>query len=324
MSGAVAGGRTACRRRSAAARRSTTRSSASSSRWKNTEVTVTLDGAERRGPMHDVIVANGRWHGGGMKLAPDAEPDDGLFDIVLIGDVDKLDFVTTSPKLYKGGHVGHRGRGGAQRARRRSTRRAAADRARGRAGGHDAGALRDRAGRAAAARRRAELARARRLVVAGVGRRRRRRRRRGFGAGRGFAVDARACRRWASACPSRAAEPLLDRRRAARRSPRGPAESLAGAILELERLLRGDAGRRVLARSARSRLRRPTGAATSLIFLSMWPSVGASGERQTLRDAVDCTRQRLDICQQREVRAVDGTVIAARRWTPRRRRRSTA
>ena len=55
--------------------------------WKNTEVTVRLDDAERRGRMHDVIVANGAWHGGGMKLAPDAQPDDGLFDVVLIGDV---------------------------------------------------------------------------------------------------------------------------------------------------------------------------------------------------------------------------------------------
>jgi YegS/Rv2252/BmrU family lipid kinase len=75
--------------------------------WKNTEVTVAFEGGERRGPMHDVIVANGRWHGGGMKLAPDANPADGVFDIVLIGDVSKLDFVTTSPKLYHGGHVGH-------------------------------------------------------------------------------------------------------------------------------------------------------------------------------------------------------------------------
>jgi diacylglycerol kinase family enzyme len=42
-----------------------------------------------------------------MKLAPDARADDGLFDVVLIGDVSKLDFVTTSPKLYSGGHVRH-------------------------------------------------------------------------------------------------------------------------------------------------------------------------------------------------------------------------
>jgi len=76
--------------------------------WKNTEVTVGFDDGERRGRMHDVILANGRWHGGGMKVAPDALPDDGLFDVVLIGDVNKLDFVTTSPKLYSGKHVAHR------------------------------------------------------------------------------------------------------------------------------------------------------------------------------------------------------------------------
>jgi YegS/Rv2252/BmrU family lipid kinase len=75
--------------------------------WKNTEVTVTLDDGERHGRMHDVIVANGQWHGGGMKLAPGASPDDGFFDVVLIGDVTKLDFITTAPKLYKGNHVTH-------------------------------------------------------------------------------------------------------------------------------------------------------------------------------------------------------------------------
>ena len=75
--------------------------------WENTEVTVRLDDGERRGRMHDVIVANGVWHGGGMKLAPDAQPDDGLFDVVLIGDVSKADFLTTAPKIYKGRHVRH-------------------------------------------------------------------------------------------------------------------------------------------------------------------------------------------------------------------------
>jgi diacylglycerol kinase (ATP) len=75
--------------------------------WENTEVTVTLDDGERRGRMHDVIVANGVWHGGGMKLAPGAAPDDGLFDVVLIGDIGKVDFLTTAPKLFKGRHVAH-------------------------------------------------------------------------------------------------------------------------------------------------------------------------------------------------------------------------
>ena len=75
--------------------------------WRNTEVVVSYDGGERRGRMHDVIVANGQWHAGGMRLAPGAEADDGLFDVVLVGDVTKLDFVTTSPKLYSGRHVEH-------------------------------------------------------------------------------------------------------------------------------------------------------------------------------------------------------------------------
>jgi diacylglycerol kinase (ATP) len=75
--------------------------------WENTDVTVRFDGEERHGKMHDVIVANGVWHGGGMKLAPDASSDDGAFDVVMIGDVGKVDFLTTAPKLYKGKHVNH-------------------------------------------------------------------------------------------------------------------------------------------------------------------------------------------------------------------------
>lgn len=76
--------------------------------WRNTRVAVELDGAIRsEGPLHDVIVANGRFHGGGMKLAPDARQDDGAFDVVLIGDVTKLDFLTTAPKLYSGRYLAH-------------------------------------------------------------------------------------------------------------------------------------------------------------------------------------------------------------------------
>ena len=75
--------------------------------WRNTRVVVELEGVRREGAMHDVIVANGRFHGGGMKLAPGARQDDGAFDVVLIGDVSKLDFVTTAPKLYSGRYLSH-------------------------------------------------------------------------------------------------------------------------------------------------------------------------------------------------------------------------
>ena len=76
--------------------------------WENTVVRVELDSGERReARMHDVIVANGQWHGGAMWLAPEAQPDDGLFDVVLIGDVTKRDFVTTAPKIYRGTYLAH-------------------------------------------------------------------------------------------------------------------------------------------------------------------------------------------------------------------------
>jgi diacylglycerol kinase (ATP) len=76
-------------------------------RWQNTVVDVEIDGERRSTRMHDVIVANGQYHGGAMWLAPEAQPDDGLFDVLTIGDVTKLDFMTTAPKLYRGTHLSH-------------------------------------------------------------------------------------------------------------------------------------------------------------------------------------------------------------------------
>jgi diacylglycerol kinase (ATP) len=68
-------------------------------RWRNDEVTVRIDGEEHAGRMLDVIVANGRYLGGGMKMTPEAEPDDGRFDVLLIGDVTKRDLILTLPKI---------------------------------------------------------------------------------------------------------------------------------------------------------------------------------------------------------------------------------
>jgi YegS/Rv2252/BmrU family lipid kinase len=76
-------------------------------RWRNAQITVTVDTETRTGPMYDVIVANGRYLGGGMKITPDAEPDDSLFDVLLIGDISKRDLVLTLPKIYRGTHLPH-------------------------------------------------------------------------------------------------------------------------------------------------------------------------------------------------------------------------
>jgi diacylglycerol kinase family enzyme len=77
------------------------------SRWQAAEVELVVGDERRIGLMFDVVVANGRFLGGGMKMCPDAEPDDGLFDVLAIGDVTKRDLVQTMPKIYRGTHLPH-------------------------------------------------------------------------------------------------------------------------------------------------------------------------------------------------------------------------
>ena len=69
---------------------------------------------------YSVSVANSSAFGGGMYIAPDAELDDGEFDIVTVGEVGKLRFVGNLPKVFKGTHV-ERGRGAASSAPRTSS-----------------------------------------------------------------------------------------------------------------------------------------------------------------------------------------------------------
>jgi diacylglycerol kinase (ATP) len=76
-------------------------------RWSNGEVTVTVDGERRQARMHDVVVANGPYFGGGMKICPDADPADGTFDVLLIGDLTKRDLLLTLPKTFRGRHLPH-------------------------------------------------------------------------------------------------------------------------------------------------------------------------------------------------------------------------
>jgi diacylglycerol kinase (ATP) len=76
-------------------------------RWKNSEYTVEIDDERRSGKMLEVIAAIGSELAGGMRLTPDADPADGLFDVVLIGDATKVDFVRTLPKIYRGTYLPH-------------------------------------------------------------------------------------------------------------------------------------------------------------------------------------------------------------------------
>jgi YegS/Rv2252/BmrU family lipid kinase len=74
--------------------------------WRPATFTVAADGAE---PMsftgYSVAVANSSAFGGGMFVAPHAKLDDGLFDVVVIGEISKFDYVANLPKVFKGTHV---------------------------------------------------------------------------------------------------------------------------------------------------------------------------------------------------------------------------
>jgi YegS/Rv2252/BmrU family lipid kinase len=50
----------------------------------------------------NIAVANGQYHGGGMRVAPDAVVDDGLFHITVIGDLSLPEVFRHLPKLYNG------------------------------------------------------------------------------------------------------------------------------------------------------------------------------------------------------------------------------
>jgi diacylglycerol kinase (ATP) len=75
--------------------------------WSATVLHVTVDGERREGAMFDVFVGIGRFLGGGMKMLPEAEPGDGLFDVLTIGDITKRDLLLTMPKIYRGTHLPH-------------------------------------------------------------------------------------------------------------------------------------------------------------------------------------------------------------------------
>jgi YegS/Rv2252/BmrU family lipid kinase len=73
--------------------------------WKPARFTLELDGKRVEIVGTSVAVANSKAYGGGMFIAPDAELDDGRFDVVLTGDASKWHFLINLPKVFKGTHV---------------------------------------------------------------------------------------------------------------------------------------------------------------------------------------------------------------------------
>ncbi len=74
-------------------------------RYRNVPVRVSVDGEPwLEGPILNVAIANGQFFGGGMHIAPDASPSDGLFDVVALGDLSLPQSLALTPRIYRGTH----------------------------------------------------------------------------------------------------------------------------------------------------------------------------------------------------------------------------
>lgn len=73
-------------------------------RFDNLHMKISLNNQVIDGKFLLIAVANGKYYGGGILPAPEAEIDDGLFDICLIGEKNFFDILTTLPKYVKGQH----------------------------------------------------------------------------------------------------------------------------------------------------------------------------------------------------------------------------
>lgn len=68
---------------------------------------VTVDGVRRETRAMLVAVANTGSYGGGMRVCPDAEVDDGLLDVLIVHEIGTGEFLRVFPRVFSGGHVGH-------------------------------------------------------------------------------------------------------------------------------------------------------------------------------------------------------------------------
>jgi diacylglycerol kinase (ATP) len=71
------------------------------------EVALTVDGAGSQREVTLVAVGNTAWYGGGLWIAPGADPADGVLEVVVVGPISRRELVRTRPRLAAGTHVDH-------------------------------------------------------------------------------------------------------------------------------------------------------------------------------------------------------------------------
>lgn len=74
-------------------------------RYRNPAVVVDIDGERHELRAQQVVVANCQYFGGGMRMAPMADPSDGLLDVILVGDVGVLETIRGLGEVRQGTHL---------------------------------------------------------------------------------------------------------------------------------------------------------------------------------------------------------------------------
>lgn len=76
--------------------------------YKPQPIQVTLDGKQwYDNRAYLLAVANGTTFGHGMKIAPNAQQDDGLFDVLVIDDIPRVRVLAALKRVYDGSHLTH-------------------------------------------------------------------------------------------------------------------------------------------------------------------------------------------------------------------------
>ena len=70
-------------------------------------VKITLDTATLNVTCTSILIQNTRFCGGGLLMAPGAQTNDGLFDVVVVNNIGKIDLMMNFPKIYSGRHLQH-------------------------------------------------------------------------------------------------------------------------------------------------------------------------------------------------------------------------
>lgn len=76
-------------------------------KFKPVHYEIQLDDQLISTPAMLIAVGNGSSYGGGMKVCPDANIQDGLFDVMILRPVSIPEFIRVFPKVYSGRHIQH-------------------------------------------------------------------------------------------------------------------------------------------------------------------------------------------------------------------------